>query len=278
MQTTVGSHNVQELEAIADFAYDELQARVWNLYFLVPTGRGAHVSDLDDVAYDRVLGELAVIQRKYAGRMLVNAKCAPHYVRVLLAEDQSSAFLKGYTDGAGGCPAGTHYMGIRPNGDVTPCPYLPEFGGNLRQQSLGEIWRTSDVFVRIRDRQALGGRCGSCELQAACGGCRARAYGMTGDTMAEDALCTHQPGTFPAPAAPTLEYGAADTPAAADGTVEWDAAARARMKDIPAFVRGMVSRRVETYCRDQGITRITPEILAEIRAKMPIPKLFAGRS
>ena len=60
--------------------------------------------------------------------------------------------------------------------------------------------------------------------------------------------------------------------------VEWDAAARARMKEIPAFVRGMVSRRVETYCRDQGIARITPEILAEIRAKMPTPKLFGGRS
>ena len=29
-----------------------------------------------------------------------------------------------------------------------------------------------------------------------CGGGRARAYGMTGDLMAEDPLCTHTPGTF----------------------------------------------------------------------------------
>src|SRR6478735_7013539 len=49
---------------------DELGAKFWNLYFLVPTGRGAHVSDLADAEYDRVLGELAVIQRRYAGRML----------------------------------------------------------------------------------------------------------------------------------------------------------------------------------------------------------------
>ena len=155
VQTTVGSHNVAELAAIADFAYEELGARVWNLYFLVPTGRGAHVSDLDDAAYDRVLGELAVLQKKFAGRMLVNAKCAPHYVRILQAEDPSSPFIKGYAGGAGGCPAGTHYMGIRPNGDVTPCPYLPEFGGNLQTQSLGEIWRTSEIFLRMRDRPAL---------------------------------------------------------------------------------------------------------------------------
>jgi radical SAM protein with 4Fe4S-binding SPASM domain len=199
-------------------------------------------------------------------------------VRILQAEDPSSPFSKSYSDGAGGCPAGTHYMGIRPNGDVTPCPYLPEFGGNLREQSLGEIWRTSDIFVRMRDRSALGGRCGACELNAACGGCRARAYGMTGDDMAEDPLCTHQPGTFSAPAPATLEYGAPAATETAEGSdaVAWDAAARARMKEIPAFVRGMVTRRVESYCRERGIARITPEILAEIRAKMPTPKLFGS--
>jgi radical SAM protein with 4Fe4S-binding SPASM domain len=274
VQTTIGRHNVHELAAIADFAHDELGAKVWNLYFLVPTGRGAHVSDVDDAEYDRILAALAVLQRKFAGRMLVNAKCAPHYVRILQADDPGSPFLKGYADGAGGCPAGTHYLGIRPNGDVTPCPYLPVFGGNLRRESLGEIWRSSEAFVRIRDRPALGGRCGACELNGACGGCRARAYGATGDFMAEDALCTHQPGTLRAPVAPAVEYGAAaDAPS---GEVQWDPAARARMKEIPAFVRGMVSRRVEAYCRERGMGRVTAELLAEIRAKMPTPKLFGS--
>ena len=83
-----------------------------------------------------------------------------------------------------------------------------------------------------------------------CGGCRARAYGMTGDVMAEDPLCTHTPGTFagspllalrgrPSVAGsagpPALEYGS-ESPA----TIAWDDAATARMKKIPAFVRGMV--------------------------------------
>lgn len=274
VQTTVGRHNAHELAAIAEFACDTLGARVWNLYFLVPAGRGSHVSDLADAEYDRVLGELAGIQRRYAGRMLVNAKCAPHYVRVLQAGDPSSPFSKSYAGGAGGCPAGTHYLGIRPNGDVTPCPYLPEFGGNLRHARLADIWRASEVFVRIRDRSALGGRCGACELRAACGGCRARAYGTAGDVMAEDGLCTHQPGTFAPPPAPVLEYGAPAVPSD-DGTIAWDADARARMTEIPAFVRGMVTRRVEAYCRDQGIARVTAATLGEIRARMPTPKLFS---
>lgn len=269
VQTTVGRHNVAELRAIADFVDGELRAKVWNLYFLVPTGRGAHVSDMETSDYDRVLAELRTIQKRFDGRMLVNAKCAPHYARVLVAEDPGGSTLKAYAGGAGGCPAGTHYLGIRPNGDVTPCPYLPLFGGNLKEKSLTDIWRSSELFVAIRDRARLGGRCGACELSRACGGCRARAFGMTGDVMAEDPLCTHQPGTLPKPAAPAVEYGSAAVVALA-----WDPAATERMKQIPAFVRGMVTKRVEAYCRDRQIGRVSEEVLAEIRAKMPTPKLF----
>ncbi len=224
VQTTAGSHNLRELEAIADFAHDRLAAKVWNLYFLVPTGRGQFVSDITPAEYDEVLASLYRIQRKYAGRMLVNAKCAPHYIKTVLenarlrAEEdgrasagqaespfdsaQGKAALPGsspirtYSGGAGGCPAGTHYMGIRPNGDVTPCPYLPVFAGTLRSSSLADLWTSSELFAGIRRRTSLGGRCGECEMNGHCGGCRARAYGMTGDLMAEDPLCTHTPGTF----------------------------------------------------------------------------------
>ena len=53
VQTTAGSHNLGELEAIADFAHDHLAAKVWNLYFLVPTGRGQFVSDITPAQYRR---------------------------------------------------------------------------------------------------------------------------------------------------------------------------------------------------------------------------------
>ncbi|MGD9765314.1 MAG: radical SAM protein [Candidatus Binatia bacterium] len=268
VQTTVARHNASALGAIAEFAADVLGAKVWNLYFLVPTGRGAHVSDLGAADYDGVLAELYRLQRQFAGRMLVNAKCAPHYARILAEREPGSPFLKRYAGGAGGCPAGTHYMGIRPNGDVTPCPYLPLYGGNLRETSLRDIWSSSDLFTRIRQRTALGGRCGACELNPTCGGCRARAFGMTGDVMAEDPLCTHVPGSLRAPT-PAVEYGGAAIP-----TLMWEAAAEERMKQIPAFVRAMVARRVEAYCRENGLPRVTAEVLAEIRAKMPTPKLF----
>jgi radical SAM protein with 4Fe4S-binding SPASM domain len=272
VQTTVGRHNAGDLPAIADFSFERLHARVWNLYFLVPSGRGGFVSDMDASQYDGVLDDLHAIQARYAGRMLVNAKCAPHYIKTVFANDPASPFLKGFAGGAGGCPAGTHYLGIRPNGDVTPCPYLPVFGGNLRQKGLREIWDTSDVFVRIRQRTALQDRCGACEFNATCGGCRARAHGATGDLMAEDPLCTHQPGTFPQAALlqiPQGTYGQSDEPSLA-----WEEAARARMMQIPAFVRGMVTRAVESHCRRHGVSVVTPAVLEEIRSRMPASRIF----
>jgi radical SAM protein with 4Fe4S-binding SPASM domain len=289
VQTTVGSHNLGELDAIADFAHDRLAAKVWNLYFLVPTGRGQFVSDITPAQYDEVLAALYRIQRKYDRRMLVNAKCAPHYVKTVLEKasaetDQIPAQIRTYSGGAGGCPAGTHYMGIRPNGDVTPCPYLPVFAGTLRSSSLAELWTSSALFTDIRQRASLGGRCGACEMNGHCGGCRARAYGMTGDLMAEDPLCTHTPGTFTASpllaiqgrtsvagpqGIPAIQYGP-ESPK----TIAWDDSAAERMKKIPAFVRGMVIRAVEDSCRKNGITRVTAEELERIRARMPTPKFF----
>jgi radical SAM protein with 4Fe4S-binding SPASM domain len=282
VQTTAGSHNLGELEAIADFAHDRLAAKVWNLYFLVPTGRGQFVSDMTPTQYDEVLASLYRIQRKYDRRMLVNAKCAPHYIKTVL-ENSDQSPIRTYSGGAGGCPAGTHYMGIRPNGDVTPCPYLPVFAGTLRSSSLAELWTSSGLFADIRRRTSLGGRCGACEMNAQCGGCRARAYGMTGDLMAEDPLCTHTPGTFAG--SPLLAVGGATSGAKPAGlnieyghespsTIAWDDAAAARMKKIPAFVRGMVVRAVEDSCRRHGLDRVTIEELERIRARMPTPKLF----
>ena len=295
VQTTAGSHNLGELEAIADFAHDRLGAKVWNLYFLVPTGRGQFVSDITPAQYDEVLASLYRIQTKYKGRMLVNAKCAPHFIKTVLenagsqidpaaADSESGSPLSAipqirtYSGGAGGCPAGTHYMGIRPNGDVTPCPYLPVFAGTLRSASLADLWTSSELFNDIRRRTSLGGRCGECEMNGHCGGCRARAYGMSGDLMAEDPLCTHTPGKFAASPllairgraqGTAIEYGP-ESPA----TIAWDDEAATRMKKIPAFVRGMVIRAVEESCRKSGLDRVTVEELERIRARMPTPKMF----
>jgi hypothetical protein len=66
-----------------------------------------------------------------------------------------------------------------------------------------------------------------------------------------------------------IEYGP-ESPT----TIAWDDAAAARLKRIPAFVRGMVVRAIEESCRRNGISRVTAEELERIRARMPTPKIF----
>jgi hypothetical protein len=107
---------------------------------------------------------------------------------------------------------------------------------------------------------------------------------MTGDLMAEDPLCTHTPGKFAGSpllaisgrasvagkqGSPPIEYGP-ESPR----TIAWDDGAAARMKKIPAFVRGMVVSAVEESCRKSGLDRVTVEELERIRSRMPTPKMF----
>jgi radical SAM protein with 4Fe4S-binding SPASM domain len=182
-------------------------------------------------------------------------------------------------------------MGIRPNGDMSPCPYLPVFGGNLRQDSFEDIWNKSDVFIQIRQREHLGGRCGNCEFGGVCGGCRARAYGITESFMNEDPLCDYTPGRFQSGEieqvfASATQYGLKElftqkkpqTPDAtpeARSTIEWNSDASARMQKIPAFVRGTVIKRVEAYCRERQLTHVTLKELEELRARMPAKNIFS---
>ena len=265
VQTTIGAHNKDDILAIARYAY-ELGARVFNLYFLVPTGRGAYISDISPQEYETTLERLIEIQDEFAGKMLVNSKCAPHYQRLLYERDPDSPFLKTFSAGAGGCPAGTHYLGIRPNGDVTPCPYLPAYGGNLRERTFREIWEESEVFTRIRARKVLGGRCGACEFSQVCGGCRARAFGATGDYMAEDPWCVYEPGKH---GSEKITFGDKTTYGLEiEADLEWTPEATERLERIPSFVRGMLTKRMETYAREKGHTEISLEVMDEVRSEV----------
>jgi radical SAM protein with 4Fe4S-binding SPASM domain len=90
----------------------------------------------------------------------------------------------------GGCPAGRIYCNIQPNGDVTPCMFMPEYpvAGNLKTQSFAEIWNSA-TFQALRDRTRLEGECGKCRFTAVCGGCRAKAAAYEGDYLDSDPTC-----------------------------------------------------------------------------------------
>jgi len=93
----------------------------------------------------------------------------------------------------GGCPAGRIYCNIQPNGDVTPCMFMPDYpvAGNLRNQSFRDIWKSA-TFEELRDRASLEGKCRGCRFALVCGGCRAKAAAYQGDYLASDPTCPIQ--------------------------------------------------------------------------------------
>jgi radical SAM protein with 4Fe4S-binding SPASM domain len=260
VQTTATPQNAAEIPRLLEWAAAE-GAVCFNLYFLVPTGRGVDLMDLEPQRIEALLAELAAAESRYRGAMMVRAKCAPHFMRHVHAADADSPVLSYRTR----CPCGIDYCRITPDGKLTPCPYMPTEAGDLRRQSFGEIWSGSKVFAELRERK-LGGRCGSCEYRMVCGGCRARALATTGDYLAEDPGCVYEPpGDRPLVARKSVTYGSAVAPG-----LEWSKEASERMARIPSFVRGIVMQRVEGFARERGIAVITPELLAEIRQSMPV--------
>ncbi|MGH7576306.1 MAG: radical SAM protein [Longimicrobiales bacterium] len=261
VQTTLTRGNRAELPRLVEWAAAS-GAVSFNLYFLVATGRGAHMPGLTPAENEGVLEELADLEREHRGRMLVRSKCQPQLMRHVHRADSESTLMNYGTR----CPCGAQYCRITPEGKLTPCPYMPVVAADLRVTSFAEAWRASPVFRQLRSGQP-GGKCGRCEYRELCGGCRARAFADTGDVLAEDASCAYEPtGDEPVLGRQrAVTYGMAAAP-----ELEWTDEARARTQRIPGFVRGVVVARIEKYARERGLARVTPELMDEVRRTLPV--------
>lgn len=253
IHTTATRANYDEIPFLIDFAARQDGVVAFNLFFLVCTGRGKQISDITPAQYEAALISLVKAQDKYRERMLIRARCAPHFRR--LAYGRSPELATSIV----GCMAGRTYCRITPEGEVTPCPYLPLVAGNLHTDTLAHIWETGSVFNQLR-QPTLRGRCGECEFTALCGGCRARAFAIDGDLMAEDSWCDYQPGEAKIPL--MTSYGAPP-----NSGLEWTVEARNRLARVPSALRPMVEKGVEAYARSKGITTITPTLMTELRTK-----------
>src|SRR5262249_59038559 len=84
-----------------------------------------------------------------AGPLLIRAKCAPHFRRIIWQLDPTSPLLQNYAHGS--CPAGKYYCRITPEGDVTPRPHMPVTAGNLRHTSFTKLSEDAGVFHALRE-------------------------------------------------------------------------------------------------------------------------------
>lgn len=197
INTTVTRLNWRRLDRIAR-RVEEMGARRWSVFFLVPTGRGAVLEPLSAEEHEQVYHWLADLQPRVP--FAIKTTEAPAYRRVLAQRGAPPRAAIG--DGKGFCF-------ISHIGEVYPSGFLPVSAGNVRRASLVEIYRHSPLFRALRDPARLKGRCGRCPYREICGGSRARAYAMTGDYLAEEPTCAFDPDGEPA-GVPVSADGAPD--------------------------------------------------------------------
>lgn len=177
-----------------------LGAMAWYLFMVVPSGRGQRLLNelIDAKCYDEILNWHFDMEKEEE-QMMVRPTCAPHYYRIRFEHNKAKGLhiksrpLSFGTGGAKGCIAGQSICTIDVDGNVQPCSYLPVPAGNVYKQSLREIWQHSKLLLQLRDFTSYQGKCGSCQFIKICGGCRARAWQINGDYLAEEPFCRYQP-------------------------------------------------------------------------------------
>jgi len=205
INTTITRHNLHDLDNMIALM-ERLDVVLWSVFFLVPTGRGSSIDLISAEEFEEVFEKLYQTAQRVS--FDIKSTEAQHYRRFLLQkriEDRKPGsgkkvipFLGVSTaDGIGRAPKGINdgkgFVFVSHRGEVYPSGFLPISGGNIRKQSLGDIYRNSPLFKDLRDASKLEGKCGRCEFRDICGGSRARAYALTGNAFAEEPCCVYEP-------------------------------------------------------------------------------------
>lgn len=208
INTTVSRYNLEDLDNLARLM-EELKVVLWSVFFLVPTGRGKSDDMISPEQHEDVFNWLYELSTR--APFDIKTTAAQHFRRVAIQRrteaggNLSQMNLIGVQreqvaqteDGIGrpmfGVNDGNGFLFISHIGDVQPSGFLPLTAGNVRQQSLVDIYRNSEIFKGLRNPDGYSGKCGVCNFRKICGGSRARAYAVTGDYLASEPYCTYVP-------------------------------------------------------------------------------------
>jgi len=201
---TLTKHNAHQLEDVYELA-KSLGAVAVHIFMLVPVGCGQSLAKTDMLSPEQCEQKMVdICKLDGRGELQMKVTCGPHYERVIRQQGLYKARAKtghpgGSVPGGGhggasrGCLAGLGVLFVGHQGDVFPCGYLPVNCGNVLKDKLSDIWYKNKDLARMREGSELEGKCGVCGYRQICGGCRARAYAVGGNYMAEEPFCAYVP-------------------------------------------------------------------------------------
>lgn len=169
----------------------ELGVVAFHPFILVPVGRGKGLRSVELTAEEseRILNWVYTKQIQLGDKISFKPTCAPHYGRIVR---RRSGMPEG-TALSSGCLAGVGFCFVSHRGKVQGCGYLEIDAGNIRKDDFSQIWTDSPLFLQLRDPSNIKGKCGACEYKIVCGGCRARAFEVTGDYFESEPYCIYKP-------------------------------------------------------------------------------------
>jgi radical SAM protein with 4Fe4S-binding SPASM domain len=217
VHTTISRHNAHDLDNLCAL-FEKLAIVMWNVFFLVPVGRGQLDDLLSGEEFEQVFGKIYELSQRV--NFQIKTTEAMHYRRYLLQHNleekrmghghpgsHSQGAPVAYEPGAPTADVhartqgwatrrvndGKGFLFVSHTGNVYPSGFLPIHAGNIRETPLADIYRNAPIFKALRNTSRLEGKCGACEFKEICGGSRARAYALTGDPLAQEPCCIYQP-------------------------------------------------------------------------------------
>ena len=194
VNTLVAQETADDLPAIYELLKTFPVMR-WSLFFLISVGRGRALQEVSPEHAEKIMNW--VLDLVPEAPFAVKTTEAPSYRRLALnrmrtcgktaAEIKQSSVYQGFQirDGHG-------IVFVSSQGDIYPSGFLPVRCGNVRTNSLVDVYRQSPLFQALHSPEQFRGRCGECEFSYVCGGSRARAFARTGDALESDPLCLYQ--------------------------------------------------------------------------------------
>ena len=217
VHSTINRHNAADLDGLCNL-FEHLNIVMWNVFFLVPVGRGQLGDLLSGEEFEQVFAKIYELSHRV--NFQIKTTEAMHYRRYLLQHNLEERRIGNGHGHPGNVPRPAEYEAGAPQadaqtrthgwatrrvndgkgflfvshtGNVYPSGFLPIHAGNIRETPLAEIYRNAPIFKALRDTGRLEGKCGACEYKEICGGSRARAYAVTGDPLAQEPCCIFQP-------------------------------------------------------------------------------------
>jgi radical SAM protein, BA_1875 family len=198
INTLVSAETEDDLPAIYGLL-KSLDVMRWSLFFLIGVGRGRVLTPVSPANGEAIMTWVHHLSE--VAPFAIKTTEAPSYRRIALQlmrlAGRSAEEIKRTPVAHGfNIRDGNGVVFVSSTGEIYPSGFLPLSGGNVRTDSLGNVYRSSPLFKSLHNPGEFKGKCGRCEYRRICGGSRARAYAQTGDPLESDPFCSYEPGTL----------------------------------------------------------------------------------